>query len=219
MILSLLRVHRLLSPSFRMARLVLGLSLWLGVLADPRPPPVLRRPASLAEGKIAVLSAVMEHHRGAPWHLPKTFIDDFHSHYGNIDTRTAELLAGMARNPRASWHLSKDAVDKFHARYDNDLSSLSSFACHLRLYGVALNHTFQTEDVFEGAVLVRMQYFHPTHQGHRSPPPLYCYYTTSFHTGGNIYDKPKTLSEAINCPITAIAQIPSQLSVSSLLRQ
>ena len=78
----------------------------------------------------------------------------------------------MARNHQASWHLSKDAVDKFHARYDNDFPSLSSIACHLRLYGVDLRRTFQTEDVFEEAVLVRMQYFQPTHQAHRSPPPL-----------------------------------------------
>ena len=145
----------------------------------------------------------VEHQRGAPWHLPKTFIDAFHSHYGNIDNRTADLLAGMARNHQASWHLSKDAVDKFHARYDNDLSSLSSCTESLS----TVHFGFHTEDVFEGAVLVRMQYFHPTHQEHRSPPPLYCYYITSFHTGGDIYDKPKTLSLAINCPITVIAQI------------
>ena len=112
-------------------------------------PPILRRFSPISQGRVSVLSAVMELNRGAPWYVPSQFIASFHEHYGH------------------------------------DLSSLSTYACHLRLYGVTLNDTFSHENIHDGAAVLRLEYIHPSQSIFKSPPPLYCYYATNFQTGGN----------------------------------
>ena len=137
-----------------MAAVVLHLSLlYLGFAEADSPadgiPPILRSLSPISQGRISILSAVMEHNRGAPWYLSSEFIASFHAYYGH------------------------------------DLSSLSTYACHLRMYGVTLNDTFLTENVHEGVVLARLEYIHPSSEKYKSPPPLYCYYSTNFNTGGD----------------------------------
>lgn len=147
-----------------------------------------------------ILLVVLQGHFGTKVKGSRTLLSVVQPIQSLEDNFPLSVLSVVLEHGRAGpWAVPQKFPEEMRSLH-NASGGLEQLACHIRMYAIILEPTFQSvaPELTEAVALLKINSTITSY----SSPRVFCHISTSYNLGSDFKDTPKTLGLAIYCPVT-----------------